>query len=439
MRHPHHLPRGYRSIFRRLLVVFIVGAALVTFSIGGFFRWHFAGQGPFRGVLARNLHHYSVLLTREIGSPPRMESLRTLNADLGIGIRARAGGQEIAYPKDMPGFTEVTPWRHAWIPGFKMGKRGREFFALYEPDPQHQYLFLIYPEPGSLVSPWPWVALTLSLLLVLFFVHGRTRKLFRPLAELSDAVERVSHGQFNIQFKRQHKDELGLLMDRFQAMAVRIAGMIRDKEQLLLDVSHELRSPLARAKVALELLPAGNGRANLETDLREMEAMVSQLLESARLERGGSSVQREEVPVRVLVERALARVAKGSVEVRISGIAGATVWVDPERAVTAVRNLIENAVKYTELKGGSPTPVEVSWSEVPVEILIRDHGIGIPESELSRVSEPFYRVDRSRTKSTGGFGLGLSLARRIIEAHGGTLKLESHEKEGTLVRVSFGG
>jgi signal transduction histidine kinase len=109
----------------------------------------------------------------------------------------------------------------------------------------------------------------------------------------------------------------------------------------------------------------------------------------------------------------------------------------------ALRNFLDNARKYTALKQtSSPAPVLVTWTLRPfeggepgVEITIRDQGIGIPADELARVFEPFYRVDRSRTKATGGFGLGLSLAQRIIQSHGGTLSLESAEGKGTFARI----
>jgi signal transduction histidine kinase len=400
------LPPGHRSVFRRLIIIFVVTSALVALAIGGFFRWHFAGQGPFRGIFEKNVLHYAARLADEIGVPPSETAMRTLSEELGIGIRVRAYGEERAYPPETPHFSEARPWHRSLIPGMRMGRAGRAFFALYEPRQGRSYLFFFYPEPSAIVSPWPWIGLTLLLFFILFLAHRRIRRLVQPLA-------------------------------------ADIRRMIADKEQLLLDVSHELRSPLARARVALELVPKGEARTHLEEDMREMDAMVTQLLDSSRLQDSGRSLRKGPVAVSEIITRSVHRLSPSPIPVEIASHEPVMIEADGEQMSTAIRNLLENARKYTALKEtGSPAPVQVIWTSKPsergepgVEVTIRDEGMGIPPDELSRVFEPFYRVDRSRTKVTGSFGLGLSLAQRIIESHGGTLSLESAEGKGTVARV----
>lgn len=400
------LPHSHRSVFRRLILIFVITSALVAIAIGGFFRWHFAGQGPFRGIFEKNALHYAARLTEEIGAPPRESALRKLNEELGIGIRVRVDGEEKAFPPDTPLFSEARPWHRSRIPGMRMGRRGRAFFALYEPQQGRSYLFFFNPEPSAIVSPWPWIGLTLLLFCILFLAHRTIRRLVQPLA-------------------------------------ADIRRMVADKEQLLLDVSHELRSPLARTRVALELIPQGEARTHLEEDMREMEATVTQLLESSRLQDAGPTLQMRPVAISEIITRAVNRLSPSPIPVEIVSDESVMVNVDGERMSTAVRNLLDNARKYTALKETRfPAPVQVAWTsktsesgEPGVELTIRDQGIGIPAGELSRVFEPFYRVDRSRTKSTGGFGLGLSLAQGIIRSHGGTLSLESAEGKGTIARI----
>ncbi|NJD61154.1 MAG: HAMP domain-containing histidine kinase [Deltaproteobacteria bacterium] len=400
------LPPGHRTVFGRMILVFVVTSVLVALAIGGFFRWHFAGQGPFRGIFAKNALHYAARLADEIGIPPSEPALRKLHEELGIGIRVRAGGEEKAYPPDTPRFSDVRPWHRSRIPGMRMGRMGRAFFALYEPQAGRSYLFLFTPEPGAIVSPWPWIGLVLLLFCILFLAHRTIRRLVQPLA--SD-----------------------------------IRRMIADKEQLLLDVSHELRSPLARSRVALELIPKGEARTHLEEDMREMETMVNQLLESSRLQDPGRALRMRPVAVSDIIARSVDRLSPSPIPVEVASREPLLVKADDEQLIAAVRNLLDNARKYTALKGtGSQAPVQVAWAhrtsernEPGVEITIRDQGIGIPPDELSRVFEPFYRVDRSRTKATGGIGLGLSLAQRIIRSHGGTLSLESAEGKGTIARI----
>lgn len=400
------LPPGHRTVFRRLILVFVVTSALVALAIGGFFRWHFAGQGPFRGIFAKNALHYVARLADEIGVPPREAALRKIHEDLGIGIRVRADGEEMAYPPDTPGFSQVRPWRRSWIPGMRMGRMRGAFFAVYEPQEGRSYLFLFKPEAGAIVSPWPWIGLVLLLFFILFLAHRTIRRQVHPLAS-------------------------------------EIRRMVADKEQLLLDVSHELRSPLARARVALELIPKGEPRTHLEEDMREMETLVNQLLESSRLQDAGRTLRMRPVAVSDIIARSVSRLSPSPIPVEVASREPLLVNADDEQLITAVRNLLDNARKYTALKGpGSQAPVRVTWAqrlseriEQGVEITIQDQGIGIPAEELSRVFEPFYRVDRSRTKATGGIGLGLSLAQRIIRSHDGTLSLESVEGKGTIARV----
>lgn len=400
------LPPGHRTVFRRLILVFVITSALVALAIGGFFRWHFAGRGPFRGIFAKNALHYAARLADEIGVPPREAALRKLHDELGIAIRVRADGEEMAYPPDTPRFSEARPWHRSWIPGMRMGRIRRAFFAVYEPQEGRSYLFFFTPEPGAIVSPWPWIGLVLLLFFILFLAHRTIRRLVQPLAS-------------------------------------EIRRMVADKEQLLLDVSHELRSPLARARVALELVPKGEPRTHLEEDMREMETMVNQLLESSRLQDAGRALRMSPVAVSDIIARSVNRLSPSPIPVEVASRERILVNADDEQLITAVRNLLDNARKYTALKGtGSQAPVQVTWAQRPsernepgVEITIRDQGIGIPSDELSRVFEPFYRVDRSRTKATGGIGLGLSLAQRIIRSHGGALSLESAEGKGTIARV----
>lgn len=174
-----------------------------------------------------------------------------------------------------------------------------------------------------------------------------------------------------------------------------------------------------------------------------METMVNQLLESSRLQDSGHAVRMRPVAVSDIIARSVDRLSPSPIPVEVASGEPLLVKADNERLITALRNLLDNARKYTALKGsGSQAPVQVTWARRPserhdpgVEITIRDQGIGIPPDELSRVFEPFYRVDRSRTKATGGIGLGLSLAQRIVQSHGGTLSLESAEGKGTIARV----
>jgi signal transduction histidine kinase len=211
-------------------------------------------------------------------------------------------------------------------------------------------------------------------------------------------------------------------------MTARIREMLRSKEQLLLDVSHELRSPLTRAKLGLALIDDNENVRRVNEDLKELEQMITELLEAARLESDFGVLRRELTDLAIL-----AREVSHGRRVSVVTPGAVTINVDPDRISTVLRNLVDNALKYSA--EGTPVDLRVMRADNGGRIEVRDHGVGIPPGELAHVFEPFYRVDKSRTRKTGGFGLGLSLCKRIVEAHGGTISISSEPKVGTTVTV----
>ena len=219
-------------------------------------------------------------------------------------------------------------------------------------------------------------------------------------------------------------------------MVSRVKQMIVARDQLLLDVSHELRSPLTRMKVALSLLPNNAEKAGMNFDVNEMETMIAELLELERL-RSPNGLRREKQDL-VPILREVAR----SFEGRPPGIRVATnckpllVSLDGDKIRTILRNLLENAFKYSLLDS---CPVDLSAQEADgiVIVRVRDDGVGIPESQMSSIFEPFFRVDPSRSKKSGGYGLGLSICKRIAEAHGGTIEAQNNPGRGASFIVTF--
>jgi signal transduction histidine kinase len=258
----------------------------------------------------------------------------------------------------------------------------------------------------------------------------------RPLRALSDAVARLGAGDLDVTLPSGRHDEFGKLTAAFNHMVGRVREMILARDQLLLDVSHELRSPVTRMKVAIELLPQDDHRRGLAADIVEMEVLIAELLELERLRggRGVTAVPQDLVPIVREVTTSFRGRAPG---VSVTSTPPSLMLnADGEKIRTVLRNLLENA-----LKNSAPESlrVEVSVAQEGDHAVIRvtDHGVGIPEGDRERIFEPFFRVDRSRTKSTGGFGLGLSIAKRIVEAHAGTIAASSVLGTGTTFTVSL--
>ncbi len=279
------------------------------------------------------------------------------------------------------------------------------------------------------------------------------RRIAAPLARLVAAARAFGAGDLSARAGLERSDELGDLSRAFDEMAERVTKSIRAERELLANVSHELRTPLQRIHIAVELASEGDAATARESlvdiaeDLGELERIVDDVLVATRLSlssaTGATSAvpppRRERVDVSTLLDRAVARF-RAAHPGRPVDFAPASdlpaIFADAMLIRRVVDNLLENSHKYTEMQS-LPIALEASFNAQSVVIVVRDQGIGIGADDLERVFEPFFRADRSRTRSTGGLGLGLALARRIVESHGGKLVLESAAERGTTARLEL--
>jgi two-component system sensor histidine kinase CpxA len=232
---------------------------------------------------------------------------------------------------------------------------------------------------------------------------------------------------------RSRQDELADLGREFDHMAERIAALISAQKRLLADISHELRSPLARLTVALELArknTTGKGIAALdriELESERVNSLVGQLLALTRLESGAERVPPECVALEDLAQQVIDdanyEAKPHHKEVKVLQLAACRVRGSSELLRSGIENVIRNAIRYT----AEGTAVEVSLTCPPgaAVLTVRDYGPGVPEAELTHIFEPFYRVGEARERSSGGVGLGLSIADRTIKLHGGSIRAEN--------------
>jgi two-component system, OmpR family, sensor kinase len=306
------------------------------------------------------------------------------------------------------------------------------------------------PPPGS---PFGLAAVVLVVVGVSSWLTARS--FVRPLSALASTTRAFGKGALDARAKMQRGDEIGEVAQAFDDMADRIATLLLAERELLANVSHELRTPLARIRVALDLASEADPRTAVESfaeiaqDLTELERIVDDVLASARLaltagSRSGEamalSVRAERVDARALLERSVARFRTTHPDRTLrTDLPDAlpAITADPVLVRRAIDNLLDNAHKYTDRSDARVSfraRVEKGERDAIV-IEVEDEGIGISGEDQARLFEPFFRVDRSRTRATGGLGLGLVLARRVAEAHGGTLAIESELGKGTCARL----
>lgn len=311
---------------------------------------------------------------------------------------------------------------------------------------------VVRSDDGSLIGvyspnrpgfPWFWVLPLGAIVLLVVFGASLwfSRRLAQPLEQLTVAARRFGEGDHAARAKLDRDDELGDVGRAFDDMAERTSAVLQAQRQLMGDVSHELRTPLARIRVALELaaedpVAARDVLQDVGRDLDEIDGLINDILTTARLDGGSVHINREATSLGELADRATdkfrARHPSRTLAREIDGEDRA-IECDPVLLRRALDNLLDNAAKYSETS--SPVTLAVIPNGTSVAFEIRDKGIGMSAEELERAFTPFWRADGSRTRKTGGVGLGLALARRIARVHGGEVTLRSTPGAGTTARL----
>jgi signal transduction histidine kinase len=303
-------------------------------------------------------------------------------------------------------------------------------------------LIMRRPRPSPPLAPLLIsVALVMSVMFAASVLFARS--LAKPLRRLASAAASFGRGDLAARARITRRDELGEVGRTFDDMAERITTLLARQRELVASVSHELRTPVARIRVALELIEENPGAApqllaGLSLDLSELAQMIDDILLVGKLDAStGDTVLRTEPTtpdaiIESVVTRWHQRHALRSLSVRTDPGLPA-LHADPVLLRRVLDNLLDNAAKYSP--DDQPVTIETKRHDDGIEFAVIDRGIGMTQEDLTRAFEPFWRSDRSRTRGTGGAGLGLAMARRIAQAHEGDVTLESVEGRGTIARV----
>jgi len=443
------LPKIFRSLSARLLGIFLLTS--VVYAMASRYVVDLVwGTGYLSEVVGAHMALHTDYVLDDIGLPPRIDRAEAIVAKVPVDIMLK--GPDLDWASD-PGFPPpgdipfqrsdfLLPYAESDTQGWTKTVRLMQF-ARYEQrafvkiqDGPYEIIFASpkFSEPTrpNLTTP----AIGILSIIVLATCYFAVRWLVRPIKWIKEGTARIGQGDLGYRIPTARKDDLGELAGGINRMADDVGEMLEAKRQLLLAISHELRSPLTRAKVALEFLDDEAVKANLMHDIKEMERLIADLLESERLNTRHSKLQLAKLDIVELVSSVVGTEfadQPGRVTLALPQ-APVVLEADATRLRLLVKNLIENALRYTPADG-QPVDVAVAVADDGVELRVSDHGRGMSAHDLARATEPFYRADPARSRSTGGLGLGLYLCRRIAEAHGGLLAIRSELGSGTEVSV----
>ncbi len=271
--------------------------------------------------------------------------------------------------------------------------------------------------------------------------------LLRPIRILQRAARKLGQGEFQTRVSAilgNRKDEIGELAQDFDEMAARLESLVHSKQQLLQDISHELRSPLARLSVALEIARDKSPKVEKELtriayETDKLNELIRQILSLASLDAAQNNIIFEEIDIVELVQSIVSdanyEVQHHITPIRLIIPKFCHAQVNYPLLRSAIENIIRNALRYTPEE--HPIHVSLLVKEEEVQVSIEDSGPGIPEEKLAHVFDPFFRVDDSRTQHTGGFGLGLAIAKRAILLHKGHVYAKNLPQGGLSVLLTF--
>jgi len=447
------LKRLSHSLSARLLLIFVIA----TFIYGYAARYSFTlfqDTDYLRRIVGAHIVLHSDYILSDIGSPPDIERAQAIVQKIPVDMKIVGPGVDWSSTLDFYPLEEV---QFGPLTFLELGEASREEVEAWAKEldkveiarhKDHTVVKLsdngydiVFASPRIREKPHPNYSgpiIYFTGALILFGCYLAVRWVFLPIRWMQEGAAKIGRGELDYRIPSRRHDELGDLSRDINDMAEDVQGMLEAKRQLMLAISHELRSPLTRAKVALEMVDDDQARQSVLEDLAEMERLVADLLESEALNTRHAILRRESVDAKQLLESLVYSDFVGRNElIRLHiGEGLPRVELDATRIRLLLRNLIDNALRYNPA-GAEPIDVSVFVAENNLVFEVQDHGPGIPAEHLDHVTEPFYRADSARSRSTGGVGLGLYLCRRIAEVHGGKLTITSEKGRGACITATI--
>ena len=385
-------------------------------------------------TLKKNLVNYTNYIINDIGVPP--DTLRAKKFAQEFALQIHYEGVDRSWAT-----SDIFPPREKILTKKDRSDSGSAFWInnIFVVFINENDYFLFRHNIGPHLGLSGSFLLSLFLLVSVVFIgaHIIIRRMLIPVRWLAAGVQQIREENLDYQIPVRGSDEFSGLTEAFNDMFKRIKQMLLSRDRLLLDVSHELRSPITRMKVAIELLPESAEKKRIGDDLVEMETMITEILETERLKNGYGKLNLQEKDLTEIIKDVSKEFKQSSPGIRLDEmLKSVKVKIDPDRVTMVIKNLLNNAVKYS-CADSKPIEISIVENNDSVIVKVKDDGQGVPDKDLPHIFEPFYRVDQSRSKENGGYGLGLSLCKKIMEAHNGQIKIQNNAQRGITAELIF--
>ena len=289
------------------------------------------------------------------------------------------------------------------------------------------YLVIDYKPPSELNN------LIIAFILAIVFIIGLylfIRRYLKPVQLMKNRIEALEEGDLKSKINIIGEDELAELSNSMNQLISDINILLENKHQLLLEVSHELRSPLARMQLLIEMLPEHKNTVKLKEEVKFLEGMISNLLLSDRLSMPYSKLDLQKFSLQDIIGKVMTMFPTNRDRIKIDNhIPEEQVYIDETKFCLALRNLLDNALKYSKPQNNAEIKLTLVKKD-GIEFRVKDSGIGISKDDINKITQPFFQANQ--TVSTKGFGLGLTICKKIIESHKGRLSIESEPEEGSI-------
>ncbi len=423
----------FHSVFTKLFLIGFVAWFLILASVITSF---IVNKHNPRGPFYRNARLYVQYILADLGSPPSREKALTLHNTAGIDISFSNGEETWTTSEHFPPVDRIRFRRIYTNEEIQIGRESGHHYVKVE-NSNGLFLFELDKAYEDEQNEHVHILLIGILSVIIVGCYFVIRRVLRPLKWLSKGVTEVKLGNLDHIVPTRGKDELSELATSFNEMTTRLKQIIKSKEHLLRDISHELRSPLTRIKIAAQLIIEEDIRKDIEEDIDEMEAMIATILDSSRDYQNTQKLQHEVCEIRELISQVAKKYEKIAPGIILHPCDQKIYCeVHAPSLKTVFSNCIDNGLKFSTDQD-HPVEIRLAIENDCCLVTITDFGIGMEKEELGVIFEPFYRIDSSRSRKTGGFGLGLSICKAVIEAHNGTISASSSQKEGTTITITL--